>query len=422
MTWRLGAAGLIVCVVGMAIGAAPPEAGAPPRVLFVACALVGSWISWRMSQRDGFTLRQLVGLAVLLRILAFPLLPSLSDDGYRYIWDGVLVVNGVSPYADLPSSDRFAAWHGETMYEEMNSRDYYSVYPPVSQAVFAAGGLVYPLGWEASWFAIKLAMVLLEGVGIACLARLAPRGGLALYALNPLPIIEIAGQGHTEGALVAALGVALVSMRRFPILSGAALSMAGWTKLFPFGLALALGRRWEGWAAFGVAGAIGAMALIPASGFEHVLSSIRLYGGTLDFYSAPFLVGKAALYPLLGEDAGALVSRLMSLGWMVVLLGVAGTLDGSARGARRSIAIGVVAYAVASPMQHPWNWVGGLYMIPLLQNQPWLVWVAGVSVLTYLRYVGVEFAYPAAVWIGWGGAAFVLIATARRLGLRQERV
>ena len=415
MSWRLGAIGLAACVAGMAIGAAPPDSGVALRGLFVVSALGGSWIVWRLAPLGDLTLRHVVVLAILLRGLVFPLLPSLSDDGYRYIWDGRLTAHGVSPYAALPSDDRFAAWHDSVLYQEMNSPDYYSVYPPASQLLFSIGGWLYPLGWEVSWYAVKLALVALEGVGIACLARVVDRRGLALYALHPLPIIEIAGQGHTEGALIAGLGVALWGASRHPAILGAALSVAGWTKLYPFGLALALQRRWVGWAVFGGVTLIGAAALVPASGVSHVLDSVRLYGGTLDFYSAPFLALKAALYPVLGEGAGSLSSTLLFLGWCGFMGALTVSLDGTPTAVRRYLALGVIGYALASPMQHPWNWIGAVYMMPLLQTKKWLWWLIAWSSASYLRYVDLDHAYAAVLAIGWGGAAWIYASSRRGL-------
>ena len=404
---------LLVCVAGIAVSAHPSETGVVARWAFVVCALGGAGASWHLAHAEGLTLKQVVGLAILCRLALFPMLPALSDDGYRYIWDGMLLTQaGISPYAYVPSDPALVMYHQEPIFALLNSPRYFSVYPPVSQAVFAVGGWVYESGWKASWFAIKGTLLVLEAIGIACLSRVVSARRVALYALHPIALIEIAGQGHTEGALVCALGLAIWTISRWPGWTGVALAMAGWVKLFPLVLAPLLGRhrlRWVGWS-LGVAA--GAVCLIPAGGVEHLMKSIALYGGTLDFYAAPFLIVKTILYPILGEGAGKWAGTGLSVAWAVSVVTVVLTRDGTAASFRSGLAIGVIGYAVLSPMQHPWNWLGVLLMLPLLQRAQPLFWIATLSLLTYLRYVGLESFYVVALVLGWGGGGALAIRAA----------
>ena len=48
-------------------------------------------------------LRWLIGLGILLRIALVFAFPLLSDDVYRFIWDGNLVTAGENPFAQLPA-------------------------------------------------------------------------------------------------------------------------------------------------------------------------------------------------------------------------------------------------------------------------------------------------------------------------------
>ena len=414
MTWRGPAAGLVLCVVGMAAFARPPADGALLRALFVGCALGGVWSSWRLAQVHSLRLRHVIGLAILCRLILFPMGPTLSDYGYRYIWDGVVFLQaGISPYAYVPSDPQLVVRQLDALNALLNSPDYFSVYPPVSQLVFALGAGVYDAGWLSSWYVIKGGFLALEALGIACLARVVPSRGVALYALHPIALVEIAGQGHTEGALVGMLGLALWGVSRHPALAGFALAMAGWVKLFPLALAPLLGRRWSAWRGWVLAFSLGLAVLLPANGIGHILESVRLYGGSLDFYSAPFLLIKSSLYPLLGEDAGRWAAIGLSLLWMGGLVAVVLTRDGSAESFRRGIAVGVVAYALASPMQHPWNWVGVVFLSPLLHMRLPLLWIASISLVTYLRYVGLEPLYLGAIAVGWGGGLALAIRSFR---------
>ena len=408
MTWGRSGSILVGCVAVMALTAKEPGAGAGVRWAFVAAALLGCWAWWRLISAKEVSLRAVIGLAVVCRLLLFPVLPSLSDDGYRYVWDGMLLAQeGISPYAYTPDDPVLGEIQSEEIYSRLNSKRYYSVYPVVSQSVFWLGGLVYGRGWEASWFVIKGALVLFEAVGIALLARVYSARGVAVYALHPLALLEVAGQAHTEAILVAALALCLV-MARHSTRLGAAIAFAGWVKLFPFGLAVVLGARWRGWLAFAAVLAVGLPFVLYQGGLLHILESVALYGGTLDFYAAPFLALKSALYPLAGSESGPLAARLLTVVWGGVLLWLFWQRWTRPGETALALALGVTSYALLSPMQHPWNWIGVLAIIPLLQTKIPVVWVLSLSLLTYLRYVSGDLVYHGAIAVGWGGGAFLL--------------
>jgi len=44
----------------------------------------------------------IIGLAILARLLIIPAFPNLSDDIYRFIWDGRLWHDGIHPFLHLP--------------------------------------------------------------------------------------------------------------------------------------------------------------------------------------------------------------------------------------------------------------------------------------------------------------------------------
>ena len=414
------ALGAALCVaVGAAVWAGrPPEAGWALRVVCVAALLLGSGFAWAIARRR-WSLRAVLGLAVALRLVALPMGPALSDDAYRYLWDGGLTAAGVSPYAarpDAPELVRFRdAAPTSEWYARMNSPRYHTVYPPLSQAVFAIAACTGST--PAAWFVLKSLLLAAEGFGIWALSRVLAPGRLALYALSPVAVLEIAGQGHSEGLLVGALGLAwwgVVRGRRTVL--GTAIVAAGWAKLYPFALGALLARRLRptGWLATGAVAALAGAPLMEGDGWAHLLESVRLYGGVLDFYSAPYLALKALAYPAAGESAGPLAAGALSLGWLGAVLAAWRRDDGSVEAARRIAVAVVVGYAVAGPMAHPWNWLGALAFAPLLTTRAPLLWLVGVAPLTYLRYVDVPGAYAAALWIGWGGASLLWLASRYR--------
>ena len=401
--------------LGLVACARVPVDGAGWRVAFVALHLGAFLALIRTLRTVTLDARTVLIGAVVFRLCALPLLPTLSDDGYRYLWDGLVVVEmGESPYAFRPSDPALSAWHGLEVYEQMNSSAYYSVYPPVSQAAFALGASVHGLGWRAAWWALKGLMVAAEMTAVLALMRVVPPSRVALYAWSPLAVIEIAGQGHTEALVLVGLSALLVTSHRTIPLRSLGVAFAGAVKLYPLALLP------HAWRRDGVRGVLASLAMlgllsIPLwrpSALAHVSESLGLFFGTFDEYAAPYRLLKALLYPIAGDGAGrassALLAGVFAAGAAVLVL----TDDGSPGGLRRAVAAVAVGFVVTVSTLHPWYWLPVLYVVPLLQTKnPWL-WVVGWAPATYLNYVwpSVDLAI---IGIGWGGAGVLWWITRR---------
>jgi hypothetical protein len=194
----------------------------------------------------------ILGVALILRLMFLSAPPQLSDDIYRYLWDGRHVLQGNNPYAAAPAAVQpppdLAVVHSL-----INHPDYVTLYPPAAQVVFAGGAA---LGGGIT--GLKAILVLFDMGLCALLMVVLGRLGLpvwraALYAWNPLPVLEIAGSGHVDGAgltmLMGAFCLLLMERNTTPaspprqwpfLLSGALLACACLVKLFPFALAPAL--------------------------------------------------------------------------------------------------------------------------------------------------------------------------------------
>jgi alpha-1,6-mannosyltransferase len=153
---------------------------------------------------------QFVLLGVLLRACHLPFFPNLSDDVYRFFWDGQLWCNGLNPLASRPidfaAQGNFPTGLDQSIYEKLNSKAYYTIYPPLAQLIFWQCAAVAK---HLSLFVLFLkSLLLMAEIGtILLLHRLLPAFGHApkrilIYALNPLVILEITGNAHLEGLLV----------------------------------------------------------------------------------------------------------------------------------------------------------------------------------------------------------------------------
>jgi alpha-1,6-mannosyltransferase len=182
--------------------------------------------------------------ATLMRVIALAAPVLLSDDINRYVWDGRVQAAGINPYRYIPTDPQLEYLRDQTIFPNINRNNYApTIYPPVAQMLFL---LAHGLGGTV--LAAKLVFVAMEAVGIGALllvlrAAGAPPQQILLYAWHPLPVWEIAGSGHIDGAVVAftalTLAAALAGRRMW---SGAVLALATLVKFFPLVLAPALWR------------------------------------------------------------------------------------------------------------------------------------------------------------------------------------
>lgn len=153
---------------------------------------------------------------VLMRLMLLFSFPALSDDIYRFIWDGRLLFNLTDPYKQLPSEYVNQGIEGvnQALYLKLNSKEYFSVYPPFNQVFFFLSVLFSPN--SEFWSAVILRVVILvfELGNIRLIRKLLkhyqlPQKYGLLYALNPMIILELTGNLHFEAIMVFFLLLAL---------------------------------------------------------------------------------------------------------------------------------------------------------------------------------------------------------------------
>lgn len=139
----------------------------------------------------------IVGFAILFRATLFLSDPSLSDDIYRYFWDGRLVVEGINPYGHVPGSNELVGLR-DSHYGRINHKDIGTPYGPLTILCFSLTRYV-----TDSVLFMKIPFILFDCLSIIVIIRLLALSGLSknnliVYAWNPLVLIEISGSGHND--------------------------------------------------------------------------------------------------------------------------------------------------------------------------------------------------------------------------------
>ena len=182
-----------------------------PKLLGLFAALF--FFQWKLIQFEKWNLRFLLGAGLLFRLVFLLAVPNLSQDFYRFLWDGQLIINGINPYLHLPKEllhqPAFNIPHAEQLYNGMGtlSARNFSNYPPLNQIFFA---LTAALGGHTilGGLAATRALLIFADLGTLYFGRkLLKRFNLApntffWYFLNPLVIIELTGNVHYEGVLL----------------------------------------------------------------------------------------------------------------------------------------------------------------------------------------------------------------------------
>lgn len=182
-------------------------------------------------------------LAVLIRGSLLFAVPQLSDDFYRFIWDGRLLYNGIHPFTETPS---YYMQEGNTvsgltpeLFGLLNSPKYFTIYPPITQLIFWLSVVFSPSSIFGSMLVLKVLVVLAEIGSILLIRNLLhhfnlPLKNSLLYALNPLVIIELSGNLHFEAFVIFSLlaSVYLLVKQRL-ILSALVFTLAVHVKLLP---------------------------------------------------------------------------------------------------------------------------------------------------------------------------------------------
>ena len=249
---------------------------------------------------EEINVKHIVLVAILFRLITVFALPALSDDYFRFVWDGLLTYNEFNPYEYTPTQAiEQGVLPNRELYELLNSKDYFSVYPAINQFIYFLGVSVSPTSYYGATVVMKMIMLGAEIGTILLLINLLqsfrlPTKSIVLYALNPLVIMEFCGNLHFEGFMIFFMLLAFwLTMRQRLVVGAIAFATAICIKIIPV-LFLPLFLKKLGFQKTVVFSVLTLVACLffflpfyNETTFPHILESIRLYiGGNFEFNSS----------------------------------------------------------------------------------------------------------------------------------------
>ncbi|MCP3915995.1 MAG: DUF2029 domain-containing protein [bacterium] len=426
-----------LCLVGILAGLGTFAASGPlpERPLPAALGLGVAAAAWGLAvvlAARGHAARMwlIVAGALAARLVALAADPQLSDDVYRYVWEGEVVGSGASPYVHAPLDPALAevAARIPEVFAELNNPNISAAYPPLAQLVHAAVTFGAHAGHEAPGLRGVRAMRLFYGVCdllvLALLARLLARRGrplglLVVWAWSPLVAVEFAGSGHFDSLAILLLVLAIERAQASRLAAGLLLAAGGLVKLLPFaGLPFVLrgrgGLRVAGTAALLVAlltALLYGPFILLGGGVDGLFDGLGQYGRRWEGGSLVFRFVDRAVRSVelpFGLEPQLTGRRIVGLGWLTCIAWAFWRRLELAR----AVGVAIAGFLVFSPTLHPWYVTWILPFVALRPRCAWILLGAGAFVL-YAPLVGWiargEWVEPGWVWPALAIPFFVLL-------------
>ena len=166
-------------------------------------------------RRGTLRLRDVIVAAALARLVMLVSAVHFSDDVWRYLWDGIVQLDGTNPYLHAPDSHALEPLRDTVVWPLVNHKWVPTIYPPVAQLLFAFNAAV-----GGGVTGLRLAMIGAEAAMLPAVWRLCgasddrSRAWTALLLTwNPLMIVEFAGSAHLDVLAITPLMWALALAR-----------------------------------------------------------------------------------------------------------------------------------------------------------------------------------------------------------------
>ena len=372
-------------------------------------------------------------VAAIVRLMFLFRPAELSDDIYRYLWDGMQLIDGHNPYTLAPSSVHSQSAFLAELRQHVNHPDLVTIYPPAAQLIFMAG-----VALHKSVFGIKALLIVLDLatclviIGLLRSMRL-PAWRSVFYAWNPLTVIETAASGHIDAAGLLFFVISLLLLmnasvdegpasirkpssffmkrRLLSVTAGFTFSSAVLVKLVPLiflpGLILLARRRGRPFFILGFISGLFILTLPFLPGLQNMFNTLSIYAQNWEFSGLAFrslrnivLSGSIARIVVLSVFTAACLFFYIRLRWK----------SGMSTDVKNSVLPSTLylvslSFLICTPTLHPWYVIYLVVFLPFTASAAglalsWSIFLAYYVIIPYF-YLGrwIENDYiPALVW------------------------
>ena len=374
--------------------------------------------AFQIIKTTGFYFRLLVISAILFRLLFLFAIPNLSQDFYRFIWDGRMILEGLNPYLYTPDSfiqnGKFPIAQAQELYNGMGalSSSHFTNYPPINQLCFAIAALFSGKSILGSVVVLRTLIIAADigtlYFGKKLLERLKlPSNRIFWYILNPFIIIELTGNLHFEGVMIfflvwslyllhsgkwkwaavvlaCSISVKLIPLMFLPLFFGwftkhdrNASTTLSMTKLISF---------------YTIVGITVILLFLPFFSMEFINNyskTVGLWFGDFEFNASIYYIAREIGYAITGYNEIAIIAKILPIISVVIILGFSFLKQNdSIPKLTTSILLAFTLYLFLSTTVHPW-YIATLVVLCVFTNYRFpLVWSL-VMILSYASYIGI---------------------------------
>ncbi len=354
-----------------------------------------------------FHFLHILGLGIFFRVLFLYSTPELSNDFYRFLWDGHLMRIGVNPFLHTPSQiiDKITFPLADSLYEGMGSlsQSNYTCYPPLHQFFFLLAAWFSP-------FSIKGSLIFLHGIMILAsigntflIYKLLKqwnivRSNLVLFALNPFIIIELTGNLHFEGIMIFFIVCSLyLLVKNQYIFSAVMFGFAISVKLIPLIFIPLLIHKLKikkGMIFSVVSGLTFIILFLPFFNngmINHFFTSLELYFQSFEFNASLYYIIRSIGYAITGyniiQTAGII---LAAISFLTILLIACKSNTTQWKQVTRAMMFTMTIFYIFSTIVHPW-YIAPIVVLSVFTPYRFVIVWSFLIVLSYIAYSNTGF-------------------------------
>lgn len=347
----------------------------------------------------------LLGVALIFRLLFLFSIPGLSQDFYRFIWDGRILTEGMNPYITKPldfinAGDLGVVNQAQALFDGMGmlNASHFTNYPPLNQFFFWLAAVFSPKSILGAAIVLRISIILADlgifFVGRAILKKMKlPTNRIFLFLLNPFIIIELTGNLHFESLMLFFLLLSIwFLLKGFVYRAAMGLSASVLIKLIPL-IFIPLFFRYLGfrkWLQFSLTFTVFTLfAFTPFISKELVINytdSVGLWFRSFEFNASFYYILRTLGYWFRGWNEIAIIGEIIPV-FVIFFIGFLSLKKGNQNLSKLlvSMLFGISFYYFTTTTMHPWYLATPLVLCVLTPFRFPILWSFTI-ILSYFAY------------------------------------